>query len=77
MAAPTAATLYGQLVMIGGIQAESTVNSIHQLVDGKWLEIGSMSCYRERCLVVSPSPNRMMIVGGYKAIDNVEECVVI
>ena len=77
----TAATLYGQLVIIGGIQGRSTVNSIHQLVDGKWVKIGSMSSNRRDCLVVSPSPDRMMIVGGYGAalfsLDSVEECIVV
>ena len=28
------------------------------------------------CLVVSPSPDRMMIVGGWGEEDSVEECVV-
>ena len=75
----TAATLYGQLVIIGGMQYGSTVNSIHQLVDGKWVVIGSMSSGRRDCLVVSPSPDRMMIVGGVGAglLDNVEECIVV
>ena len=75
----TAATLYGQLVIIGGIQYESTVNSICQLVGGKWVEIGSMSSGRRWCLVVSPSPDRMMIVGGVKTfpLDSVEECIVV
>ena len=79
-----AATLYGQLVIIGGMQGWSTVNSIHQLVDGKWLVIGSMSSYRSNCLVVSPSPDRMMIVGGVITADftnvllsTVEECIVV
>ena len=45
----TAATLYEQLVIIGGIQGRSTVNSIHQLVDGQWVEIGSMSSDRRWC----------------------------
>ena len=73
----TAATLYGQLVIIGGMQDGSSVNSIHQLVDGKWVKIGSMSSNRWDCLVVSPSPDRMMIVGGVGAKDSVEECVVL
>ena len=60
----TAATLCGQLVIIGGMRGGSSVNSIHQLVDGQWVEIGSMSSGRSRCLVVSPSPDKMMIVGG-------------
>ena len=73
----TAATLYGQLVIIGGRQYGSSANSIHQLVDGQWVEIGSMSSGRWECLVVSPSPDRMMIVGGYGAKDSVEECIVL
>ena len=73
----TAATLYEQLVIIGDMQDWSTVNSIHQLVDGQWVEIGSMSSNRRWCLVVSPSPDRMMIVGGLGAEDSAEECVVI
>ena len=75
----TTATLYEQLVIIGGIQGGSSVNSIHQLVDGQWVAIGSMSSNRRECLVVSPSPDRMMIVGGYRAglLDSVEECIVV
>ena len=78
----TAATLCGQLVVIGGSRRDgSPVNSIHQLVDGQWVRIGSMATGRYWCLVVSPSPDNIIIVGG---IDNygssmkcVEECVVI
>ena len=55
----TAATLCGQLVIIGGKRDDSSVNSIHQLVDGQWVEIGSMSSGRWMCLVVSPSPDKM------------------
>ena len=33
----TAATLCGQLVIIGGRRGGSPVNSIHQLVDGQWV----------------------------------------
>ena len=56
----TAATLYGQLVISSGIQGRLTVNSIHQLVDGQWVVIGSMSSDRWNCLVVSPSPDRIV-----------------
>ena len=74
----TAATLYEQLVIIGGMQDGLTVNSIHELVDGQWVKIGSMSSNRRMCLVVSPSPDRIMIVGsGIGARDSVEECVVL
>ena len=75
--ASTAATLYEQLVIIGGRQYRSLVNSIHQLVDGRWVKIGSMSSNRYDCLVVSPSPDRMMIVGGVGAEYSVEECIVL
>ena len=78
VAGSTAATLCGQLVLIGGVQGRSSVNSIHQLVEGQWLEIGSMTSGRQWCLAVSPSPDRILIVGGYGARDSsVEECVVV
>ena len=80
----TAATLCGQLVIIGGRRGIlSSVNCIHQLVDGQWVEIGSMSSGRHDCLVVSPSPDKMMIVGGVRdhldfvIVNIVEECVVV
>ena len=72
----TAATLCGQLVIIGGVQDLSPVNSIHQLVDGEWVRIGSMARDRWYCLVASPSPDRIIIVGGSGA-DSVEECAVV
>ena len=76
----TAATLSGQLVTIGGWQDWSPVNSIHQLVAGEWVRIGSMASDRCYCLVASPSPERIVIVGGrddYSALDSVEECAVV
>ena len=72
----TAATLSGQLVIIGGEQGIFTVKTIHQLLDGQWVKIGSMSCGRQWCLVVSPSPDKMMIVGGFGE-DSVEECITV
>ena len=73
----TAATLCGQLVLIGGCQDGSLVNSIHQLVEGQWVEIGSMTIGRWWCLAVSPSPDRILIVGGMIALGSVEECVAV
>ena len=76
----TAATLCGQLVLIGGRQRGSPVNSIHQLVEGQWVKIGSMTRGRYWCLAVSPSPDRILIVGGFGAsdmTDTVEECVAV
>ena len=84
----TAATLCRQLVLIGGWQGRSYVNSIHQLVGGEWVKIGSMSGGRCYCLVVSPSPDKIIIVGGwenplllqptslFQRIDDVVECFV-
>ena len=73
----TAATLCGQLVIIGGQRDRSSVNSIHQLVDGQWVNIGSMSSVRMMCLVASPSPDKMVVVGGMGAPDSVEVCVAV
>ena len=40
-----------------------------------------MSCGKRECLVVSPSPDKMMIVGGWgeeaDSYNDVEECVVV
>ena len=71
----TAATLCGRLVTVGGMQDISKVNSIRYLIDGEWVKIGSMSRGRSQCLVVTPSPNKIMVVGGYGGEDSVEECV--
>ena len=77
----TAATLFGQLVIIGGVRYWQRVNSIHQLVDGQWVKIGTLSSgsYRCMCFVVSPSPDKLMILGSgrVREDDSVEECVVV
>ena len=77
----TAATLCGQLMMIGGWRDRSLVNSIHQLVDRQWVNIGSMSSGRYRCLVASSSPDKMVVVGGHgvrgTVLDSVEVCVAV
>ena len=73
----TAATLCGQLVLIGGYQGWPPVNSIHQRVEGQWVKIGSMTSGRHWCLAVSLSPDRILIVGGFGAKYSVEECVAV
>ena len=75
----TAATLCGQLVIIGGLQVFLPVNSIHQLVDGEWVRIGTMASNRSKSLVASPSPDRIIIVGSVyiDAVYSVEECAVV
>ena len=69
----TAASLCGQLVIVGGLQDGSSVKSIHQLVDEKWVEVGSLSCERSKCLVVATSNDKMMVVGGQGGEKVVEE----
>ena len=73
----TIATLCGQLVIIGGERDRSRVNSIHQLVDRKWVVVGHMTRSRGWCLSVSPSPDTVIVVGGDGAPESVEECVVV
>ena len=78
MTQSTAATLCGQLVIIGGVQGLPPVNSIHQLVNEEWVRIGSMASDRWYCLVASPSPDRIIIVGSASGtLDSVEECTVV
>ena len=74
----TAATLRGQLVIIGGKQDGSPVKSILQLVNGEWVRIGSMDRANRSyfCLVASRSPDRIIVVGGF-AEDSVVECAVV
>ena len=67
----TAATLSEQLVIR---QYGSPAKTIHQLLNGQWVKIGSMSCRREWCLVVSPSPDKMMIVGGWREDSAITFC---
>ena len=74
----TAATLCEQLVIVGGMELGLlAVNAIHQLMDGQWVKIGSMSSGRWLCLVVSQSPDQMMMVGGAGARNCVEMCIVV
>ena len=37
-------------------------NTIRQLVDGKWVDIGALTRARRDCLLVSPLPTKMLIV---------------
>lgn len=70
-----AATLSGELVILGGWQAGSPVNSIHQLMAGQWVKIGSTFFARWRSLVANSSPDEIIIVSGRGAHDSVEKCV--
>ena len=62
----TAATLCGQLVSIGGEQNQVSDNSILHLVDGQWVKVGSLSIDRKYSFAVSPSPDKVIVVGGWK-----------
>ena len=64
----TPAILARQLVCVGGRLGGAygpQDDYIHQLMDGQWKNIGSLSMARNLCLVVTPSPDRMLVVGGY------------
>ena len=65
----TPAILAGQLVCVGGRRGEQfrspRDDSIHQLVDGQWEKIGNISSAKDCCLVVTPSPDKMLVVGGF------------
>ena len=75
----TPSILAGQLVCVGGKQGESLRSrrddSIHQLVDGQWVKIRSLSSARDLCLVVTPSPDRMLVVGGATGISSYSHIV--
>ena len=75
----TPAILAGQLVCVGGRRGgglgSPRDDSIHQLVDGQWVKVGSLSSTTNLCLVVTPSPDKMLVVGGYLGLspsDSVE-----
>ena len=56
----TSASLSGQLVVIG-INVIDTV--IEQLLDGKWVCIDLIDGGTPFCLVLNPSPNKMIMIG--------------
>ena len=60
----TAATLCGELLMISGVRRKGPSKLIYQLVDGRWVKIGSTSGDTTECLEVSPLPDKLIIVGG-------------
>lgn len=70
------ATLRGQVVLIGGCKVgEPAVCSIiHQLVEDHWAEVGSTLLPRRESLTVSPSPDKVIVLGGVGAGNSVELC---
>ena len=71
----TVTTLSGELLTFGGKSDKTAklVNTIYQLVEKRWVEIGSMVNCGSTCLVVS-SENKVLVITGQTARD-VEECV--
>ena len=62
----TAATLYGNLIIIGGRQKKppTPVKDIYQLFNGEWEKIGCIASERSLCLAVTPSTEKVLIVSG-------------
>ena len=73
----TAVVVGGQLVIFGGRKRHGSVQTIHQLLDRKWMEIGSMCNARWDCAAVAVSPDSVIVVGGENAWNSVEECIVV
>ena len=72
----TAATLCDQLVIVGGWKSRASVSFIHQLIGNQWVEIGTVANGKES-LIVCPSPNQMVIVGGEGATNSVCVCTAV
>lgn len=74
----TITSLSRQIMLIGGVCNKTPVSSIHQLMDGEWVDIGSTSSSRRSCLVANPRPREMIVaVGGVGTPVSVEECVLL
>ena len=75
----TPAILAGQLVCVGGKRGEGLGSppddSIHQLADGQWVNFGTIFSARNFCLVVTPSPDRMLVVGGATSLFSYSDSV--
>lgn len=70
----TAANLRRQLVVVGGEAGGTAVGSVHQLVGEGWVEIGTTLVPRHECLIVCPSHEKAIVVGGGGSGDSVELC---
>ena len=70
---PSSCSLGGELVIV------TWDGTIHQLLGGDWVECGRVSeNARYFCLVSTPSPDTMVVIGGIQTDDerNVEVCTV-
>ena len=62
----TSVSVCGELLIVGG-QDNHVRNSfaVYQLWNNQFVEVGRMFKARRQCLVVTPSPYKMVVVGGY------------
>ena len=74
----TVATLCGKVVLFGGVHGipSTPVSTIYQLLDAKWVKIGSLLQGRSECLVTTFSPESVIIIGGQTTQNSIEECVI-
>ena len=78
---PAVATLGDKLVIVGGLKCGSSVAAIHLLDNNQWEGLArSITTPRWSPLLASPSPNQLMIVGGYQekgsVVKNVEDVII-
>lgn len=79
----TAATLNGELIIIGGEERKSgriLHNTIYQLLNGEWVEIDHVYQRRKQCLAVGPLHDKLFVIGGWAEYGKslvVEECIVV
>ena len=65
----TLASVCGEFFIVGGRDDSGKHSSaICQLWNNQFVEVGHMSEARCRCLVVTPSPQKMVVVGGWDQI---------
>ena len=63
----TVATLSEQLIIVGGSKAhQEATSTIYQLLNNEWIEIAFMKSGRFMCIVGTPSPREVVVIGGYK-----------
>lgn len=71
----TVTTLNNKLILVGGGSKDSPKATIAELIDGKWVKIGSLSKSRCLCLAVSPSPDKVVVIGDFSQSASLTDCV--
>ena len=71
----------GEFLIVGGRDNHVECSSaIYQLWNDQFVEVGHLSVGRRECLVVTPSPHEIMVVGGsgwFEIDDTMEEFSVV